>query len=100
MNLNNAMLARRTLVTLLRQPEKWPENYTFDWPDPSERWYNGQVYGCAQVLARLTGIVKCNSEFDFTNSQSHRCFFNGRADIPEKVADENEQTIPIHEMLL
>ena len=100
MKLNDAMKARRSLVTLLRHPEKWPENYAFTWGSPDSKTFAGFEYGCARALGEIAGIVEYKDlELELTDKQVSQVFF-GKARTPRAIANEIEQTIPIHEMLL
>lgn len=105
MNINDAMKARRTLVTLLRQPEKWPANYSWVWTRPFPEYGSGHglVWGCARVLAEQAGILNRAGparELGLTHVEEYEVFCHSPDDTAPDVANYLEQTIPMHEMLL
>ena len=102
MNINDAMKARRALVTLLRHPEEWPTHFAFHWGTPSAKIFRGYTYGCAKVLAQEAGITRevYGHELDLTLDDYNTIFFHLQDRTPAAIANNLEQTIPVHEMLL
>ena len=57
MNLTDPTNARRALVSLLRHPEDWPEEFVWCWDKGYPSTFNGYTYGCGAALAEYTGII-------------------------------------------
>ena len=102
MNMNDALKARRSLVSLLRQPHKWPPEFVYDWGNSYPNINLGYTSGCAIALAEVSEIFSDLSELGLSYDERDPIFFDAHNDgtIHVVIANRLEETIPIHLELL
>ena len=93
MNLTDPLSARKALVTLLRNPADWPQEFVYCWERGYPSTFGGYTYGCAKALAQYTGTVNSalsREDLDLTIDEYFKIFMDSRYQSPLVIADRLE----------